>query len=505
LILLFLFLGLRAPVLAQSPTILINELMVYPAAGEQEWIELFNPNETESVDLSGMWIMVTQGTEPNYTYQYRLDLSGTLPRLGFLTFSTQDKLPDDGACLSIFTAPTVSIFSLKYGNGECDPGADPVDATTVGVQQGKSINAQTSWNTQIDPPEGNWVLSETPSRGWCDTTDPECFQISTLTSILAAKGVTSNIADQTDLSRTSSLYFEKTGYGRIAFANQINLTDKDAMTWMQLLDQKLSISQGVISLDAELIKNLVDTRATLTMYNITLDNPTIEVINTDGTPGDSSIVSGLTYDRQANTLTFVTAHFTTFRAVEGDSSSGDDGGGSPSTASPPRCADLPPSNAPHLFQIETTQNQATLYFTPVNDYLSYYYIAYGYSEGDERFGVEFPASLAKGVQSYTIDELSPQTTYYFRVRGGNGCAPGDWSGWLAARTKSSFKEEQQEEEPVVTKEEESEKEETIFPSPSPTPSPVLTLSPSPLQPPSSAPVSFWQRIINFFRRLFRLS
>ena len=305
---------------AQTPTIVINEIMVYPQSGEEEWIELFNPNESETVDLTGMWIMVTQGTEPNYTYQYRIDLSGTLPRQGFLTFSTNDKLPDDGACLSIFTAPTTSIFSLKYGNGECDPGADPVDATGVGVEQGKSINAQTSWNTQVSPPQANWTLSSTPSRGWCDATDPNCFQVSNLTSNLAAVGVTSNIADQTDLSRTTNLYFEKTGYGRIVFANQINLTDRDAMTWMRLLDGKLSISQGVISLDADLIKNLVDTQATLTMYNITLDNPVIEVINTDGTPGDSSIVSNLTYDRQAHTLTFTAAHFTTFRAVEGGSS-----------------------------------------------------------------------------------------------------------------------------------------------------------------------------------------
>jgi len=498
---------------ADDGDLVINEIMPYPNDGEEEWIELFNKSETESFDLTGMWIMVNKGTEPNYTYHERIGLSGVVPRQGFLTFSISPssgyKLPDDGACVTIFTGPTTSIFSLKYGNGTCDE--DPTDATGVGVAQGKSINAKLKWQSDTTPPTADWVLDSVTSRGWCDTSDSECFQVSTLVDKLAAEGITSNIAGQDDLSRATDLYFDHSDYGRIAFASEINLTDRDAMSWLGLLDQKLSISQGIISLDADLIKSLVDTRATLTMRNIDLDNPTIRVTNTDGTPGDDSIVSGLSYDTAAQTLTFTAAHFTTFTAVENTSTGEVQGASMPGA---PVCGDWPPTNAPNLFQIDTTKNSATLYFTPVNDYLSYYYVAYGYKEGDERFGVQFPAGLSKGVVNYTIGALAPQNTYYFKVRGGNGCAAGPWSNWLEAKTKPKTKlvkvekaadqlEEKKEETKKVAEEESDKKGviEKLDITPQPTPYP--TRPPRELDfPVENQKIGFWQKILNFFKALF---
>lgn len=94
-------------------------------------------------------------------------------------------------------------------------------------------------------------------------------------------------------------------------------------------------------------------------------------------------------------------------------------------------------NSPDLFEIAVTKDQATLYFTPVAGPVSYYYIAYGLSEGDERYGVWFPFGHYTGVISFTIEKLSPNTVYYFKVRGGNGCAPGSWSDWLKAKTTNS--------------------------------------------------------------------
>lgn len=109
--------------------------------------------------------------------------------------------------------------------------------------------------------------------------------------------------------------------------------------------------------------------------------------------------------------------------------------GSSSSASTPVCADTAPSNSPDLFQIDRAGSKATLYFTPGNDHLSYYYIAYGLTPGDERFGTTFQASLSSGVLSYTINDLNPNTTYYFKVRGGNGCAPGGWSNNKESNSK----------------------------------------------------------------------
>ena len=109
-----------------------------------------------------------------------------------------------------------------------------------------------------------------------------------------------------------------------------------------------------------------------------------------------------------------------------------------SQAGPPICQDTAPVVIPNLFQIDVTQDSATLYFSPINQYLSSYYIAYGLSEGDVQFGVEFPASPSNGVESYTIGMLNPNTDYYFKVRGGNGCATGGWSNDKSARTSASF-------------------------------------------------------------------
>src|SRR5690242_329906 len=78
--------------------------------------------------------------------------------------------------------------------------------------------------------------------------------------------------------------------------------------------------------------------------------------------------------------------------------------------------------APNLFQINTTGSWAQLNFSPVNDTVSYYYISYGYSEGDERFGVQVPYGNTTGVISYTLNDLTPNTTYFFKVRAGNDCA-----------------------------------------------------------------------------------
>lgn len=114
-------------------------------------------------------------------------------------------------------------------------------------------------------------------------------------------------------------------------------------------------------------------------------------------------------------------------------SSSSTGGGS---VSAPSCQDEKPTHAPQLFQIHTYKDKAVLYFTPVNSNTNKYFISYGYWPGDERFGVEFDQGYYDGVLSYVINYLNPNTTYYFKVRAGNGCMPGDWGNEMWAKTRS---------------------------------------------------------------------
>ena len=103
------------------------------------------------------------------------------------------------------------------------------------------------------------------------------------------------------------------------------------------------------------------------------------------------------------------------------------------------CTGEKPDHPPDLFQINATKDKATLYFTPVNNAVTGYSIFYGYERGDERFNVSFPYGYSDGVISYTINYLSPNTRYYFKVRADNGCRRGWWSDTLSARTNWAFK------------------------------------------------------------------
>jgi hypothetical protein len=92
----------------------------------------------------------------------------------------------------------------------------------------------------------------------------------------------------------------------------------------------------------------------------------------------------------------------------------------------PACSDMPPTGSPDLFQVTRSGKTATLSFTPISS-ATYYYIAYGYAPGEERFGVEITFPNNDGVKTFTINALNPNMKYYFKVRAGSGCAPGAWS------------------------------------------------------------------------------
>lgn len=106
-------------------------------------------------------------------------------------------------------------------------------------------------------------------------------------------------------------------------------------------------------------------------------------------------------------------------------------------ATPKTCSNLAPPLSPNLFQISSTSNSATLYFSPLLSNTDRYYIAYGLTQKAEDYGVEFKGSN-NGVQAYTIQKLKSNTSYYFKVRAGNGCMPGNWSNIL--KTKTSMKD-----------------------------------------------------------------
>ena len=102
--------------------------------------------------------------------------------------------------------------------------------------------------------------------------------------------------------------------------------------------------------------------------------------------------------------------------------------------SAPTCSEPKPVGAPDLFQINVAGSEATLYYSPLNDHIDNYFISYSQNPGSFQHGVETGQSLSSGVLSFTVGCLPPNTTYYFRIRGQNGCMPGDWSQEMEVKT-----------------------------------------------------------------------
>jgi hypothetical protein len=256
---------------------------------------------------------------------------------------------------------------------------------------------------------------------------------------LTSGGVDTNLGEVADPSAAADVYFEKVGYGKIEFNSTLDLTDPTVTTWLQDLDSKLDMSiQNQISLDADTVKSLIDTQAVLTMYNVTLNDPKILVNSADDSSG---VVSGLVYDRTAHTLTFTAAHFTTFTAVErsSGSSSSNSNNSSSNNNSTPVCNDTAPGSSPKLFQVDLTSTSATLNFVPAISPLTYYYIAFGSNPNNMEYGTQFNSAVYPGVQKVTVNALKPNTKYYFKIRGGNGCTPGNWSSSILVRTALNTK------------------------------------------------------------------
>lgn len=151
-----------------------------------------------------------------------------------------------------------------------------------------------------------------------------------------------------------------------------------------------------------------------------------------------------------------------------------------------KCMDEKPNDKPDLFQIDVTKTTAKLYFTPVNNAITNYTIVYGYERGEQRFGVSFPFGKSDGVIDYTINDLSPNMEYFFRVRADNGCRNGPLSDTMSVRTNweskiyTRFKEQPTPttvNNPTFGKS--ALKEITALSKLTPQPSPQLSFQPSP--------------------------
>lgn len=97
------------------------------------------------------------------------------------------------------------------------------------------------------------------------------------------------------------------------------------------------------------------------------------------------------------------------------------------------CTQSKPGNAPWLYgAVAQSKTSVLLYFTDSADPIDHYVLEYGKKSGEYLFGASNIGK--KGTRTYLVQSLTPNTTYYFRVRGGNGCATGAWSNEMSVKT-----------------------------------------------------------------------
>lgn len=151
-------------------------------------------------------------------------------------------------------------------------------------------------------------------------------------------------------------------------------------------------------------------------------------------PGTCVVANGLcTF--QATLASYFATNRTVSTPTTSTSSSGGGGGGggdgkSDGAATSPICSDAKPGGAPLLLLAIPGFNSVTLVWSEANAPVSYYLTTYGLSSGAQTYGN--PNVGGNGATTYTVSNLSGGTTYYFKVRAGNGCTPGDYSNELSA-------------------------------------------------------------------------
>lgn len=95
------------------------------------------------------------------------------------------------------------------------------------------------------------------------------------------------------------------------------------------------------------------------------------------------------------------------------------------------CTDpAPGSTAVLTSAVSAGAHSITLTWTDASNPVSYYLLSYGLSSGNYIYGN--PNIGGQGTTSYTVGGLNTGTKYYFVIRAGNGCTPGNYSNELSA-------------------------------------------------------------------------
>jgi len=141
-----------------APGVVINEFVSKPSAPAKEWIELYNPTDSD-VSLDGWTLEDGAGNSLG-------ELSGkTVPANGYLVFNVSDKLNDAGDIiyLNLSTSTTI-VDKVAYGNWDDGNPADNAPAPGDDESAGRCPNGVDTDNDRTD-----FRIFDIPTRGASNT------------------------------------------------------------------------------------------------------------------------------------------------------------------------------------------------------------------------------------------------------------------------------------------------------------------------------------------------
>jgi hypothetical protein len=173
------------------------------------------------------------------------------------------------------------------------------------------------------------------------------------------------------------------------------------------------------------------------------------------------------------------------------------------TASAPSCTVSKPESFPLLSIKDTTATSTTITFSYSISTFDRYIVEYGNRKDVYQYAFEIPNNTAK---EYTIKSLAPNTTYFVRIRAGNGCNASEWSNVVTTKTTSFARVSTTNQSDTNDDTENMPEKESTMPTktlpsqtPTPSPSPIPTV---PLDTPPQDTQSNTSGIWSFPRRLF---
>jgi hypothetical protein len=108
----------------------------------------------------------------------------------------------------------------------------------------------------------------------------------------------------------------------------------------------------------------------------------------------------------------------------------------PISSVPASCSSTTP-DAPNLYQVVAVKDTATIYIAPPSSTFDGFTISYGLDSNADTYNATFSQGSTGSAVKYTINSLTPNTKYYFKVRTNNGCANSAWSNVMSSSNNTT--------------------------------------------------------------------